>query len=150
MSTAFSAAPLDITGEKGRKRKGRNKRIKNKALCTPTWPRKNNDNEKGLQQHPPQPNTLSLCTLMYKIAWIHKQHYYIHCLPAQLPLFPFFPPTSITTATPSSFSHTNVRTLHFLPSHTRRHISPEALFLEMVNKGVGRKIAGHVQRRWAQ
>lgn len=67
-----------------------------------------------------------LCTLMYKIAWIHKQHYYVRCLPVWLRLFLsffFFPPS------PHPLSHTQTpQTIHFLRSHTLRHISPGALF----------------------
>lgn len=43
-----------------------------------------------------------LCTLMYKIAPIHKQHHYFHCLPTMLSLsFPTIPSTL-----PLSLSHT--------------------------------------------
>lgn len=43
---------------------------------------------------------------MYKIAWIHKQHYYIHCLPAQLPLFFLSFPPPASPPPPQSLSHT--------------------------------------------
>ncbi len=49
-----------------------------------------------------------LCTLMYKIAPIHKQHHYFHCLPTVLSLFLLF-----LSPSPLSLSHTQ--------THTHKH-----------------------------
>lgn len=131
MSIAFSAVLLDITVEKGGTEEGKQKN-KNKAYALPhdlgetmtiKWPAADPPTHT-----PPAPPSLPLslypflCTLMYKIAPIHKQHHYFQCLPTLLPLFllPFLSPI---TPTVLHLPHANVQSFHSLQSYFQVHFA---------------------------
>lgn len=81
-----------------------------------------------------------LCTLMYKIAPIHKQHHYFHCLPTVLSFFLLF---LFPSPLPLSLFHTHTQThthFPFSPKLLSRYIWPGAFIVVMGNIEESRKL----------
>lgn len=129
---------LDIAGEKEGIEEGKQKE-KNKAYALPhdlgetmtiKWP---------AADFPPSYFSLSLsfypslCTLMYKIAPIHKQHHYFQCLPTYMALsfslffFPFFSFPILTSSFARSRTH-KYADFTFSPKLLSGVFLPEVMF----------------------